>query len=235
MSPDAAPEWVLLSEAQAYLRRRMWASRRHSPVFLSRRRRLRPLILRAGYREERAGRDLREAFVRSEMALYVRPRAGGDSSSATAVPPDVVQRLVTRRGVLADILFRPPLGLLNDGRRALHYSLSTGVLVVCKSEFAAWCVRQRALKRWPSQERAKRPRGRGRPTKATPSLKRAILDNLDRGRWTTADGVAALWRLLSAEGVTPPTVTTLANIVDGLQGETSDPRLTRRRNRPRSP
>lgn len=213
----------------------MWAGQRHSRDFLRMRNwgRAQGILLRHGERETSAGRAIRDALCLGSLTLRVRPRAGAPPSPEAVVPPDVAKRLVHSRGVLGDVPFRAPLDLLNDGRRALHFALENGELVVDADEWDRWLRRERLLKQWPSQHDAKRLRSRGRPGKGNEALRGSILRLVDAGLWEASLGIKKLKVLLLRDGAAPPSETTLGRFVDSLHKSIGDGRLARRHNRAR--
>jgi hypothetical protein len=114
-----------------------------------------------------------------------------------------------------------------DGKETLLALLTSGLLVVRRREFLGWYREERAKHKWASQKAAI-GRGRGRPTKRTERLRKAILALVLDGDWSAKETFTKLRRLLLARGDSDaPSVDTLARLVRDLHRERGESGLYR--------
>lgn len=216
--------------------RRMWATlpppemiakvRTKAAEQVGGRRRLRTRYL-ANERYERAGEVLTTALRTGDLRLMVKStrKEGPEHVWLRTVPPEVARLLVASHGLIPDLPYRPRRRI-SDIDRNLFSDLENGELVVSEREFEAWCARERARKRWPSQRHAQHPRtGRGRPSKISSDLKQRIERAVRDGLWTPPMGVPKL-RVILRDSASVPT---LAKALDALLAATGDARFARQR------
>jgi hypothetical protein len=191
-----------------------------------------------GPRQQEAAARLYDAMVGGEVTVYVEfyPEPSDQlQTRLLSVAPAVLEALPRSRGGLPDRV-RVPTSLLRTGavNGQLFRALSSGRLLLRRSEFENWYGRERDRGRWPSQHGRKQSLG-GRPRKQT-ALRDLILGIVNSGRWNgNNDTIAALAAML-AEGRDGPSVShdTVARAVDHLFRERGDERLRRRtRKKPR--
>jgi hypothetical protein len=170
--------------------------------------------------KEKAGQCLRSAAIDGKVHVYVfgtpQSEIGDLSPEITPVPAAVLHRLIPMRGSLPDHPRASMKAAGGDGK--LFRSLNTGLLLVRRSEFDAWCQRERAKHRWPSQRSTSKQRD-GRPSVQTDELRTAVI-NAMRERKTS---IAALRRRLVGSGRADiPSLDTLERLVDQLYRETGE-------------
>jgi|HubBroStandDraft_6_1064221.scaffolds.fasta_scaffold15570_6 hypothetical protein len=190
----------------------------------------------AGWRTY-AARGLTTAALEGQLRVYVvadpylapnidNPRAAPPpTKDPTIVPTSVLQRLMTWRGMLPDRAIRPTIKI-TCGDLKLFVLLTGGILFVQEREFTSWYRSERSKGKWPSQA-TRSKKGRGRPTKQTEPLKKAILALADDQAWSGKDGVAKLRRLLK-DGGHLAVSDTLGRFIDRLYVETAKPALVRK-------
>jgi hypothetical protein len=182
-------------------------------------------------RQEAAGR-LYGALVAGELPVYVEfgPKMT-DRSEPQILPvgPTILKSLPRSRGGLPDRAVRVPAALLWTGAidGELFRALSSGRLLLRRSEFENWYARERQRGKWPSQHGRKQRRV-GRPSKRV-VLRDAIVALVNEGRWDgNKDPVAELTALLVENGRALMSHDTVARAVDHLFREHGDERLRRR-------
>jgi hypothetical protein len=164
-----------------------------------------------------------ELIARSRSSIPGGPRV-------VALSRTLLDSLVLSRGTLPDHAHRPSLRMCG-GDKQLLFALETGFLAVEESEFEAWYQAERGRGKWPSQRsQTKRPI-KGRPTKETAGLRRAIVALVHDNRWTARAGLNALRRLLQTERSDVPNSATLGRIVDRLWNETGEVEFRTKRHR----
>jgi hypothetical protein len=187
-----------------------------------------------------AGRCLTTAALEGRLKIYVvadpdlapsidHPRAAPPpTNDPTVVSKSILQRMIIFRDMLPDRAIRPTTKT-TCGDLKLFVLLRGGILFVQEREFTSWYRSERSKGKWPSQ--ATRPKkGRGRPTKQTEPLKKAVLALVDDQAWSGKDGVAKLRRLLKDGGhlVVVPSSDTLERFIDRLYVETAKSALIRK-------
>ena len=182
-------------------------------------------------RQEAAGR-LYGALAAGELPVYVefRPEAtDGSELQILPVGPTILKSLPRSRGGLPDRAVRVPAALLWTGAidGELFRALSSGRLLLTRSEFENWCPRERQRGKWPSQQGRKQRRV-GRPSKRL-VLHDAIVALVNEGRWNGNNNtVAELTAMLLENGHGPVSHDTVGRAVDDLFRERGDERLRRR-------
>jgi hypothetical protein len=234
---DVPKEFLRISFAVNRLSDGMWGGLpRPDPVAAIKQVR-KKLSLGFGPRGEQAGRRLRAAAVKGELAIYVlaRPQVRSDERGLpeyspqnfepVVVPVSVLERLITSHGSLPDHPIRPSMKTA-EGNEKLFALLAVGLLVVRASDFDGWYQPERAKGRWPSQE--SKEKKDGRPTKQTSALRNAVLALVHDRKWSGKDPISALHRLLVASGRSDvPSQDTLARLVNQLHCETGEAGLLR--------
>jgi hypothetical protein len=196
-----------------------------------------------GPRKETAAAVLRADALQGTLPVFVRARPTADAEGRSRaepqrVPPELLKRLLPVRGGLPDHPMHVRRRASADGQSNddLVVLLRHGQLVVRRADFVDWYKHRRRKGYWPSQASRLAPR-RGRPTKDTGSLRRAILSVVHDDAWRAADGMPTLRRLLLERGYEPPSCDTLGRVVDKLyclMGETALRRSVRRPPRSKS-
>ena len=143
-----------------------------------------------------------------------------------SVPPEVLKRLIKRRGTLLDRASRPTTRATN-GDAKLLYALTNGILVIQFVDFSDWIKSECKKTTWPSQRSSLKPRN-GRPPKMANAARQEIIRFLHENRWSRRAGILELHRLLVAAGnINVPSPDTLARVADDLYRQTGDARLMR--------
>jgi hypothetical protein len=231
-------DYMLLSAAVSSLEDGMFGGMARPEMVRQVKKDLPNLSVGFGPRRQEAAARLYDALVAAELPAYVEsyPEPSDQPEPRLlSVAPNILKSLPRSRSGLPDRV-RVPTSLLRTGavNGELFRALSSGRLLLRRSEFENWYGRERDRGRWPSQHARKQPRG-GRPRKQT-ALRDFILGIVNSGRWNgNNDTIAALAAML-AEGRDGPSVShdTVARAVDHLFRERGDERLRRRtRKKPR--
>jgi hypothetical protein len=193
-----------------------------------------------GWWRTRAAARLTAAARTGEFAVYLlaRPRVLAEQCGVarhvaadpgpTSVPVEVLNRLLTSRGGLADHPIRPTLRTAGGNQKLLG-SLKTGTLLVRSADFDRWRRAERAKRKWLTQRSSRKPRI-GRPSKKTTRLRHEILARVRHGRWNARQTIASLHRMLIADGARNlPSPDTLERMVDELWEETGEIDLLRKK------
>jgi hypothetical protein len=143
----------------------------------------------------------------------------------TVIPISALRRLIIWRDMLPDRAIRPTIKTTSDDLN-LFVLLRIGMLVVQEREFKRWYRSEKSKGKWPSQ-RTRSKRGRGRPTKQTEPLRKAVLALVEEQTWSGKDGIAKLRRLLIEDSrlKAVPSPDTLERFIGRLYIETGNPAL----------
>jgi hypothetical protein len=190
--------------------------------------------------QSRAAQSLTAAALDGNFRVYVvaDPKLGPSidepkappppTKDPTVVPTSILRKLITWRDMLPDRAIRPTIKS-TCGDLRLFVLLRIGILVVEEREFKRWYRSERSKGKWPSQA-SRSKRGRGRPTKQTEPLRKAVLALLSDQAWNGDDGIARLRRLLIDGGhlEVVPSPDTIERFVGRLYVETGNPALFRK-------
>jgi hypothetical protein len=185
-------------------------------------------------RQIKAAHALTSAVEKEKLRIYLAVK---DQSAGEPVPKETICKLIKPNGHLTDYAYRPSLKTAG-GDRELYQRLLSGRFVLQTREFREWYREELAKGLWPSQtSKLKKKRGRGRPTKQSPSLEAGVQQVLAKKQWEAKQGAPALRRILIAAGHEDiPSDRTLLRLIDRLALETRHSALRRRkRNRRPSP
>ena len=235
--------FLLFSDAISRLAQGMWGGLRQPlPVQKIKQAYKKELVGFANWRE-RSGELLRKAALEGELTIYVfaspqvpsKKPGTAQVSSIVPIPVKVLSRLLLFHGSLPDHPIRPSIKA-TDRDQKLFALLSSGALVVRKTEFDEWYRSERAKGKWSSQPLSRsKPRLGGRPAKQTERLRTAILARVREGAWNAQEPITKLHRLLVGSGRSDvPSCDTLARLVDRMHDETGEPELRRFRRSPRN-
>jgi hypothetical protein len=234
MKKTSSTEFLLISECVERTVQGMWGNApRAEPV-----RKIKQidggLSVGFGPRKESVAAVLRADALQGKLPVFVRAWLTADAETRSRVepqrvPPEILKRVLPVRGGLPDHpthIYRQALDGQSDD--SLVSLLQHGELAVRRSDFIEWYEQKRSRGNWPSQNnKAARPRPRGRPTKDNESLLNAILALGQSGTWRASDGIAQLRRLLTERGYRSPGRDTVAKMVDRLFRLTGKPALRR--------
>jgi hypothetical protein len=190
---------------------------------------------------KRARQRLRQAATESELSVFVITVAGAEP---VPVPATVLKLLITSRGRLSDHpVPLPSLSVVRKGGgdERLYALMKTGILIVNRKEFEAWCRLESRKRKWPSQrspsQRSRSKRPEGRPSKRTDDdLRHSVWACVNDKRWNGRMGIPSLRRLLASEG-REISEDTLSRLIEDLFDESGHPdlRVAQRRKRRRLP
>ena len=232
--------FLRLSEAAHWLVQGMWGGLPRAVPVRTIKQSQTKLSVGFGPWQEQAKRRIRTAAVTGELAIYVHDDrharglslCSGDTHAPVPVPPSVLKRMITSRGGLPDHPARTSVQITNGNLRLLRV-LTSGLLVVRKTDFDIWYRSERAKGKWPSQRSRLKPSS-GRPRKRSPEIKNAVGRLVRDQAWSAKDGIPALRRILLQSGrVGVPNSSTLRLTVLELFVETGDLAFHRLR-KPRS-
>jgi hypothetical protein len=160
------------------------------------------------------------------LPIFLIPDNSAEISGPVVVPLEVLQRLITSRGGLADHPIRPSLRAAGGDKRLLAL-LMRGMFAVRRIDFNKWYRSEYAKNRWPSQRSSLKAR-EGRPRKDRQAIRNAIVALVRDGAWSGKDPITKLHRLLANRGrFNMPSHDSLGRWVKQLHAETGDRGLRR--------